>query len=208
MSHILKILFIISLLPTTMQARILDDADLSVADTEAFNSEIKILRRIGHSIGLSIALCGGQTICKLSVNQDELRRLIQIIDKRIAEMVVRRQQGTAAEEDIDKMMDIYSEQRAQYLNYMDELVTKLSVTMGSDEDALEDTFADTFSDSSKELTDDEELDFSSDFDAENDINEFVEDVDEAQGNIVELEENATEYNDDGEPASAPSIEAE
>lgn len=134
------ILFIITSTGTVLAAtgRILDNLEAEQADTAALNAEAGLLKSIGMSIALSLAQCEGQEECKPSVDQSEIKQLLDTINVRIDDLILRQQDG---KEDYTEILTAYVDQREKYLNYQKKL-EDITGPQDTGTSITEDTFAD------------------------------------------------------------------
>jgi len=113
--------FIFSLIQTAALARILTSDEVSQADTQALIAESDVFKAIGMGIALSIANCEGENDCKPSVNQDELKQLLQAIDNRIAHIQGIVDSEEISEDDLNEILTAYVDERENYLRYLNQL---------------------------------------------------------------------------------------
>lgn len=101
-----------------VSGRILGDMEAEQADTAALNAEAGLLKSIGMGIALSLAQCEGQENCKPAVDQTELKQLLDTINVRIDDLVLRQQKGG---EDYTDLLTAYVDQREKYTDYQKKL---------------------------------------------------------------------------------------
>jgi len=113
--------FIFSLIQTAALARILTSDEVSQADTQALIAETDVFKAIGMGIALSLAQCEGIENCKPSVDQDELKQLLQALDNRIAHIQNIVNNEEISEENLNEILTAYVDERENYLRYLDQL---------------------------------------------------------------------------------------
>lgn len=121
--------------------RILDKVEAGQADTTALNAEAALFKSIGMSIALSLAQCEGQDSCVPSVDQSEIKQLINTLNNRIDDLILRQQQDDS--EEFTEVLTAYVDQRENYLRYQKTLedITGVGDIGTAGEEALqEDTF--------------------------------------------------------------------
>ena len=175
MNHLRKLLLIIAAqlsIVFSMQVlaaltEVLDTDAVANADVDTLLEDAKTFNTIGMGIALSIAQCEGMDVCDPTVDENEIGKLIEALDKRI-EGVVSRQQNN--EEELGNIITAYADTKEKYTDYMDRLdkIAKSAEPelppaefaeedIFADEDAMtEDEFS-AFEDSAEDLIDDEEL---------------------------------------------------
>lgn len=142
---------LLNLVHTTSYARILTSDEVSQADTQALIAETDVFRAIGMGIALSLANCEGVENCNPSVNQEELKQLLDALDNRISHLQGVLESGEISEEQLNQILTAYVDEREKYLRYLDQLGTISPV-----EDAIveEESFSpDIFSDVDEEVED-------------------------------------------------------
>ena len=126
---------------TTVMAvtgRILDDIEAEQADTTALTAEAQLFKSIGMGIAISLARCDGQDGCNPTVDQTEIKQLLDTLNVRIDDLILRQQNS---EQDLTDILTVYVDQRESYLRYQQKLqdITGIEDIGTTAED--EDTFA-------------------------------------------------------------------
>jgi len=113
--------FIFGLIQTTAFARILTSDEVSQADAQALIAETAVFKAIGMGIALSLAQCEGFEDCKPSVDQEELKQLLQALDNRIAHIQGVVDNEEISEDNLNEILTAYVDERENYLRYLDQL---------------------------------------------------------------------------------------
>ena len=143
--------FLLSLVHTPLFARILTSEEVKQADTQALLVETGVFKSIGMGIALSLANCEGVEECNPSVDQEELKQLLEALDNRISHLQGIVESEEISEEELNQILTAYVDEREKYLNYLDQLGT---ISPVEDAIAEEDTLnADIFSDVDEEVED-------------------------------------------------------
>lgn len=98
--------------------RILDNQEAGQADATALSAEASLLKSIGMSIALSLAQCEGIEDCTPAVDQSEIKQLLDTINVRIDDLILRQQEG---KEDYTDILTAYVDQREKYQGYQKKL---------------------------------------------------------------------------------------
>lgn len=139
--------------------RILDKVEAEQADTAALDAEARLFKSIGMGIALSIAQCEGRDDCNPAVEQPEIQKLLDTINVRIDDLVLRLQEG---EEEYTDVLTAYVDQRENYVRYQQQLEDVIGEEIGiaaEEEEIPEDTFADDATAPAQEI-EGAEVDFS------------------------------------------------
>ncbi len=183
-----KITFLIVILTSTnMYAAILDKDEVDKADLTILQNETVLFQSIGMGIALSIAQCDGVDLCSLTVEESEIQELIKTLDQRIDSLILKQEE---AEDPVtfDKILTAYINERESYGSHLEKLKGMTSTldvnTDLLDESELDDEASDFPVDSARN---EELLDYLNDLDAFED--EELEDDEDLEDlpDIPELE---------------------
>ncbi len=106
----------------TEPGNILADDEANNADATTLVNEASVFESIRMGIALSMAQCEGLELCSPSVNEDELKQLIQTLDSRIDNLTLR-QEEVEDPEGFDEILAIYVNERDNYAHIMEKLST-------------------------------------------------------------------------------------
>lgn len=173
----------------------MDDDEAKLADTSLLQTEVSMFQNIRMGMALSFARCEGQAACTLSIDHDEVQRLIDKLDSRINDLTLR-QESVEDPVEYDRVLSLYVDERDNYSAILNRLGTveediediAAEEEMDLSEPELEDTLAEEMpvvEESSEVVVEqDDELDFfdDSDLDLEDDedLDEFEDDFDPSQ----------------------------
>ena len=87
------VLVLSSSLVTAATGHILSEVEAQQADTAALTAEAELFKSIGTGIALSLSQCEEQSACNPNVSKDELSHLLNTLDKRINDLVSRKEQN-------------------------------------------------------------------------------------------------------------------
>jgi len=111
-----------SLAVVTGPGNILANEEANAADAATLANEAGVFGSIRMGIALSMAQCEGSADCSPSVNEDELKQLIQTLDTRI-DVLTLRQEEAVDPEGFDEILALYVNERDQYAHFMEKLGT-------------------------------------------------------------------------------------
>ena len=147
-----------------VQPNVLDINEIISADITTLSEDTKIFNTIGMGIALSIAECDGRDICDPTVDEDEIGKLIETLDRRIEDVISREQND---EEELTTIRTAYIDTRDKYADYMERLskITKpelpeeelIEEDFFVEEDAMTEDEYGAFDDTEDVLEDDEDL---------------------------------------------------
>lgn len=180
---------LVLLASVNLSAAILDKDEADKADLNLLQDETIVFQSIGMGIALSIAQCEGIDLCSLTVEENEIKELINTLDERIDSLVLKQEE---AEDPVafDKVLTAYVNERDNYATHLEKLKS-ITSTLDGDGDSLDESFG-----FESEVTDfpvdsaknEELLDYLNDLEAfEDDELEDDEDLDDLP-DFPELEE--------------------
>lgn len=121
---------IISIYGANLFAAILDKSEAEKADINLLKDETTVFQSIGMSIALSLAQCEGVDLCSLTVDEDEIKELINVLDARINSLTLKQEQAEDPVE-FDKVLTAYINERDNYSTHLEKLK---SLTSSLDEE--------------------------------------------------------------------------
>lgn len=182
-----KICFLLLIfISTHTTAAILEKEAFENADITQLQSETVLFKSIGLGIALSLAQCEGVDLCSLTVDETELKQLINTLDDRINNLILKQEE---AEDPIafDKVLTAYVSERESYESHLKKLQS-ITGTGDVEVDLLDESFGleNEVSDFPVETARDEEL-----LDYLNELEAFEDDEledDEDLGDLPDLPE--------------------
>lgn len=134
------------------QSEILDITELNDADATTLLEDTKKFHSIGIGIAFSIAECSGKEICEPRVVEDEIGRLIEVLDKRIEDVSFRQENSG---EELTTVITAYVDIKDKYTDYLERLnkIVKYALPQESfiEQDALVEDEFNIFDDVEDEL---------------------------------------------------------
>jgi hypothetical protein len=101
-------------------AEILPDEAVAAAEVDLLAAETELLDAIRQGVALSIAYCE-EANCEPAVSREELSRLVETAEKRIAVLAVRHGEGSEAT--LEPVLLSYATVRDEYAKYLEQLGT-------------------------------------------------------------------------------------
>lgn len=182
---IFSLIFILTLV--NVNAAILDENAAEQADLASLQNETELFQSIGMGIALSIAQCDGVELCTLTVEVNEIQELINTLDQRINNLVLKQEEAEDPVE-FDKVLTAYVNQKESYTAHLEKLRT-MTGAIDTEDDLFDDfEFDSEVSDFPVESARNEELlDYLNDLDAFED--DELEDDEDLEGlpDLPELE---------------------
>lgn len=173
LTALLPLLLLSSQFVYAAEGRILDSVEAEQAGKDAFEAEEKLFSTIGQSIALSLAYCEIQTDCNPSVDKDELDTLIDKLDDRINNLILKQE---SSEEDYTELLTAYVNHRENYIDYQEQLDEIATVEAPVSDEAEEDVFADESEEAEEVVQQEEAVEEPAEEEADFSI---FEDIDEA-----------------------------
>lgn len=133
----LCLFFIISIYGANLFAAILDKNEAEKADINLLKDETTVFQSIGMSIALSLAQCEGVDLCSLTVDEDEIKELINVLDDRINSLQLKQEQAEDPVE-FDKVLTAYINERDNYASHLEKLKS-LSSSLDEEGGLLDDS---------------------------------------------------------------------
>jgi hypothetical protein len=130
------ILFIV-LASINLPAAILDKDEVDSADLNLLQDETVLFKSIGMGIALSIAQCEGVDICSLTVEEKEIEELINVLDERIDNLVLKQEEAEDPVE-FDKVLTAYVSERENYTAHLEKL-KNITSSLDDESDLLDET---------------------------------------------------------------------
>ena len=130
-----SLVFIIALYSSNIMAAILGTQEAEQADLTLLKDETLVFQSIGMGIALSLAQCEGIDLCSITVDEDEIKELINALDKRINSLVLKQEEAEDPVE-FDKVLTAYVNERDNYATHLEKLKS-ITSTLDEDLDLLE-----------------------------------------------------------------------
>ncbi|MEM6998885.1 MAG: hypothetical protein AAF419_03485 [Pseudomonadota bacterium] len=130
--------FVLLLVSFNLSAAILDKDEVDNADLAMLQNETAVFQSIGMGIALSIAQCEGVELCSLTVEENEIKKLLDTLDERIENLTLKQEE---AEDPVafDKVLTAYVNERESYTSHLEKL-QNLGNTVATDDELPEETF--------------------------------------------------------------------
>jgi hypothetical protein len=120
-----------------VSAVILTSEEVEQADLSLLVDETKVFQSIGMGIALSLAQCEGIDLCSLTVEEREIRELINALESRIGSLILKQEEA----EDpvgIDNVLTAYMNERDSYNAHLEKLQS-ITSTLDTDSDLFEES---------------------------------------------------------------------
>ncbi|MBL1140581.1 MAG: hypothetical protein HND53_00950 [Proteobacteria bacterium] len=136
-------------------AAILDKEAADKADLNLLQNETVVFQSIRMGIALSLAQCDGVELCSLTVEENEIKELINTLDDRIDNLVLKQEE---AEDPVafDKILSAYIDERESYTGHLEKL-KGIKSSLDEDGDLLDETLESEATDFPVESARNEEL---------------------------------------------------
>lgn len=121
-----------------LSAAILDKDEVDNADLAMLENETAVFQSIGMGIALSIAQCEGVELCSLTVEENEIKKLLDTLDDRIDNLTLKQEE---AEDPVafDKVLTAYVNERESYTSHLEKL-QNITNTVSTDDELADETF--------------------------------------------------------------------
>jgi len=129
MSSLIKFLcFLFILVSINVFAAILDKDEADKANLTLLKNETVLFQSIGMGIALSIARCEGVDLCSLTVEEKEIQELINALEERIENLVLKQEEAENPVE-FSNVITAYVNERDSFTSHLEKLK---SITNTSD----------------------------------------------------------------------------
>jgi hypothetical protein len=120
-----------------VSAVILNTEEVEQADLSLLQDETKVFQSIGMGIALSLAQCEGIDLCSLTVEESEIRELLNTLESRIGSLVLKQEEA----EDpagFNDVLTAYMNERDSYNAHLEKLKS-ITSTLDTDSDLLDES---------------------------------------------------------------------
>ncbi len=182
-------LFIMALLiNVNVFAVILNNEEVEQADLASLQNETKVFQSIGMGIALSLAQCEGVDLCSLTVEESEIRELLNTLESRIGTLVLKQEEADDPA-GLNDVLTAYMDERDSYTAHLEKLQS-ISSSLDEEPDLLDEPVNEEDNFPVESAKNEEVLDYSSELDAfEDDVLEDDElEDDEDLGDLPDLPE--------------------
>ena len=129
-------LFIMTLLINVNAAAvILNKEEVEQADLSLLMDETKVFQSIGMGIALSLAQCEGLDLCSLTVEENEIKELLNTLESRVDTLVLKQEEAEDPTE-FDTVLTAYMNERDIYNAHLEKLQT-ITSTLDTDSELLD-----------------------------------------------------------------------
>lgn len=129
-------LFIMTLfINVNVAAVILNKEEVEQADLALLLDETKVFQSIGMGIALSLAQCEGLDLCSLTVEENEIRELLNTLDSRVDVLVLKQEEAEDPTE-FNNVLTAYMNERDIYNAHLEKLQT-ITSTLDTENELLD-----------------------------------------------------------------------